>query len=116
MRILVRLLAENEVEKSTKVFVKTDKLGFPTIIPKDLRDVILSKEVRPYIRKNMVGALLTILSLYRVFPTKVIPSVSTIIEPFNGLSRIIDRDLLIESLKELNLYRSYKKNNRCRLY
>jgi len=116
VRVLVRLLAGNEVVKSTKVFVKTDKQGFPVIIPKDLRDVILLNEVRPHIRKKMIGALLTILSLYRVFPTKVNPSTSTITEPFNGLSKSLDSDLLIKSLKELGLYKSYKKNNRCRLY
>lgn len=116
MRITVRLLAENKVEKSSKVFVKTDKLGFPVIIPKTIRDTILSKEVYPHIRKKMIGSLLTILSIFRVFRTNVKPDLSSIIEPFNGLSRSLDSSLMIESLKELKLYQSYRSNSRCSLY
>jgi hypothetical protein len=115
-RILVRRLANVEVEKSTSVFVKTDKHGFPVIIPKLLRDSILFKELPTHKRKKLIGALLTCLSIHRVFPTKVDPDLSTIIAPFNGLSQTLDSSLLIKSLKELNLLKSYTKNNRCSLY
>jgi transposase len=64
----------------------------------------------------MIGALLTVLSISRVFPTKVKPDLSTITDPFSGLSKSLDRDLIIKSLKELKLYKSYKKNARCTLY
>lgn len=112
----VRLLADSEVVKSNSIFVKTDKLGFPVIIPKDLRDVILSKETPFYLRGRMVGALLTILSIGRVFSTKVEPTLKTIIEPFNGTSKTLDGSLLINSLKELNLYQSHDRLEKCKLY
>jgi hypothetical protein len=63
-----------------------------------------------------VGALLSILSIHRVFPTKVDPSVSTIVDPFNGTARFLDPLLIIKSLKELRLYSSYTRNVRCSLY
>jgi len=116
MRITVRRLANNEVEKSTSVFVKTDKGGFPTIIPKPIIEAILNKEVPTHKRKKLIGSLLTCLSIHRVFPTKVDPSIDTIMAPFNGLSKTLDRSLLIKSLKELKLYNTYTKNSRCSLY
>lgn len=112
---MVRILAENEVVKSSSIFVKTDKHGWPTIIPIEIRDMVL-KDHSPDFKKLLVGALLTVLSIHRVFPTKVDPSVSTIINPFNGQARTLDPSLIIKSLKELKLYSSYTKNSRCSLY
>jgi hypothetical protein len=116
MRIVVRRLANEEVVKSTSIFVKTDKDGFPTLIPKLIVSSILNKELPTHKRKKLVGALLTCLSVHRVFPTKVDPSLDTILTPFNGLSKTLDRSLLIKSLKELNLFKEYTKNSRCSLY
>jgi hypothetical protein len=116
LRIMVRLLAQNEVVKSSSIFVKTDKHGCPTIIPFEIRDEILLRDFAQGYKKLIVGALFTILSIHRVFPTKVIPSVDTIIEPFSALSKTLDRDLLVKSLKELGLYSSYTENKRCSLY
>jgi hypothetical protein len=115
LRITVRLLAKQEVEKSTSIFVKTDSKGCPVIIPKFIRDFILF-EVNPFKRRMMIRALLTILSINRVFSTEVDPSIDTVIAPFNGLSKSIDSSLLIKSLKELKLYNSYRKNDKCTLY
>lgn len=116
MRITVRLLAENDVVKSNKVFVKTDKFGYPTLIPKEIRDFILNKENQQFKRYRMIGGLLTVLSIHRVFPTKVTPKVDTILNPFTGVSKSLDIGLLTEALKELNMYQSYTKNKRCSLY
>jgi hypothetical protein len=116
LRIMVRLLAGNEVVKSSSVFVKTDKHGCPTIIPIEIREDILIKDYAQGYKKLIVGALFTILSIHRVFPTKVVPSVDTITDPFSALSKTLDRDLLIKSLKELRLFSSYTKNKRCSLY
>jgi hypothetical protein len=117
LRITIRLLAGQQVEKSTSVFVKTDKKGFPVIIPIYIRDHILDEsKIAPYIKKNLIRALITVLSINRVFPTKVEPTIDTIIAPFNGLSKTLDRSLLIKSLKELKLYNSYRVNKRCTLY
>jgi len=116
LRILVRRLANVEVEKSTSVFVKTDKIGFPVIIPKLLRDSILNKELPTHKRKKLIGALITCISIHRVFPTKVEPELTTILSPFSGLSQTLDNSLLIKSLKELKLYKVYTNNLRCSLY
>lgn len=116
MRIIVRLLAGQEVEKSSSIFIKTDSKGCPVIIPKFIRDFILINKVNPNEKKRMIGALITILSISRVFPTKVKPSLNTVLDPFNGLSKTIDSSLLIKSLKELKLYKAYNKNDRCTLY
>jgi len=97
----VRRLAENEVEKSTSIFVKTDKHGFPVLIPIKLRDSILNKELPTHLRKKLIGALFTCLSIHRVFPTKVDPSVKSIIDPFNGISKSLDSALIALSLKDL---------------
>jgi len=114
-RIVVRILAENDVVKSSSVFVKTDKRGWPTIIPIEIRDIIL-KDYSLDFKKLAVGALLTILSIHRVFPTKVDPSVSTVVADFNGQARILDPALITKSLKELRLYSSYTNNVRCSLF
>jgi hypothetical protein len=116
LRIIVRLLAGQDVEKSTSIFIKTDSKGCPVIIPKFIRDFILVNKVNPSEKKRMIGALITVLSISRVFPTKVKPSLNTVLDPFNGLSKSIDNSLLIKSLKELKLYKAYSKNDRCTLY
>jgi len=112
----VRRLANVEVEKSTSIFVKTDKIGFPVIIPKLLRDSILNKELPTHKRKKLIGALITCISIHRVFPTKVEPDLGTILAGFSGLSQTLDNSLLIKSLKELGLYKKYTNNLRCSLY
>lgn len=116
LRILVRRLANVDVEKSTSIFVKTDKHGFPVIIPILLRDSILNKELPTHKRKKIIGALITCISIHRVFPTKVKPDLESILSSFNGLSQSLDNSLLIKSLKELNLFKKYTNNLRCSLY
>jgi len=116
LRILVRRLANVDVEKSTSIFVKTDKHGFPVIIPILLRDSILNKELPTHKRKKIIGALITCISIHRVFPTKVKPDLESILSSFNGLSQSLDNSLLIKSLKELNLLKKYTNNLRCSLY
>jgi hypothetical protein len=101
MRITVRLLAQCPVEKSTKVYVKTDRRGYPTIIPSKLREGLLHRSSFPALLKYLGGAILTILSIHRVFPTKVKPSLDTITKPFSGASRILDCALIKSTLKDL---------------
>jgi len=112
----VRRLANVDVEKSTSIFVKTDKHGFPVIIPILLRDSILNKELPTHKRKKIIGALITCISIHRVFPTKVKPDLESILSSFNGLSQSLDNSLLIKSLKELNLFKKYTNNLKCSLY
>lgn len=60
--------------------------------------------------------MLTILSIHRVFPTEVKPSLETIQDPFNGLTKTLDVPLLKLALKDLGLLSAYRKNTRCSLY
>jgi len=89
LRIIVRLLAGQEVEKSSSIFIKTDSKGCPVIIPKFIRDFILINKVNLNEKKRMIGALITVLSISRVFPTKEKPSLNTVLDPFNELSKIL---------------------------
>jgi hypothetical protein len=66
--------------------------------------------------KKVIGALLTIISIHRVFPTSVKPSLDTILEPFAGVSTTLNPVVLKKALKELKWYKSYNINNKASLY
>jgi hypothetical protein len=54
----------------------------------------------PFNKKNIVG-ILTMLSIFRVFKTKVKPSFSTITDPFTGFVKSIPNPLIVKALKEI---------------
>lgn len=89
MRITTRRMAKLTVIPSSKTFVKIDELGFPTIIPKRLVSILNDRSNRSYI----IG-ILTFLSIYRILNVKVKPSLDSIISPFTGKYRTLDRDIL----------------------
>jgi len=62
--------------------VKRDPHGLPTIIPLNLRKVLLE----PSKNIGIVRATLCILSVFRTFKVPVKPSLDSIIEPFSGIS------------------------------
>lgn len=68
------------------VGVRVNQYGLPVIIPPSLRRSLdLSDESRATTR-----CILTLLSIFRVFPTKVKPDLGTIIDPFTGITRELD--------------------------
>jgi len=87
LRIVTCYLAGTPDKLSrSKVRVRLDRHGLPVIIPWSLRqDLSLSLE-----QANVTRATLTLLAIFRVFPTKVVPDLSSITEEFNGLSRSLD--------------------------
>jgi len=98
LRLVIRSLAGNPEPKFLKgVMVKRDHNGLPTIIPSSLRKALLDFSNN----QRLVVCILSILSVFRVFPTKVRPSLGTIIEPFNGIIRTIDSSLIKRALAEL---------------
>lgn len=101
MRLTVRRLSGIELEVSKKIFVKLNKYKFPAIIPLDLCEDILNKD-KPW-RSRLIVAVLSLISLFRVLPTKVKPDLTSIIEPFNGVSRSLDATLIREALVRLNM-------------
>lgn len=98
MRLVIRSLAGNPEPKFLKgVMVKRDHNGLPTIIPLSLRKALMDFRSN----QRVVVCILSILSVYRVFPTKVRPSLGTIIAPFDGLYRTLDSSILKRALGEL---------------
>jgi len=64
--------------------------------------------------KGNVGVkfILTVISIYRVFPTVQRAKLSTILDPFSGISRCIDFALLKRAKKDLRLYAVPKFNHK----
>lgn len=82
----------------TKVAVKKDHNGIPTIIPKFLRDeIVMTSESNA----KVVIAILTILSIFRTFHVNIKPSFKTIAAPFTGVTKILNNDLLTSVISGL---------------
>lgn len=98
---------------SGQIMVRKDRWGLPVIIPKFLRlfirlyyvyicnPSIFLKEYKGI--NNIITCILSILSIFRVLPTKPLPSLDTIINPFNGILKSIDSAMLVSAMKELPL-------------
>nr|UPW42221.1 MAG: putative RNA dependent RNA polymerase [Jiangsu mito-like virus 14] len=98
LRLVIRSLSGSpETSFHKGVMVKVDHTGLPTIIPLSLRIAL-----RDY-RNNqvLVACILSLLSVFRVFPTKVKPSLGTIIAPFDGVTRTFDSTAISLALAEL---------------
>lgn len=67
------------------IIVQRDSHGLPSIIPFDLRLLVLNFKDN----QKKVRSLLTLLSVYRVFPTKPRPKLDTITDPFNGIAKTL---------------------------
>jgi hypothetical protein len=84
LRLVVRFLAGSpETVYTNGVRVRVNRHGLPVIIPYGLR-ILLGTSTTEALVTRLV---LTCLSIFRTFPTKVKPSLDSIIEPFNGLVR-----------------------------
>lgn len=98
LRLVIRNLSGSPEPLYLKgVMVKRDHNGLPTIIPLSLRKLLLNFRDN----QRVVVCILSILSVFRVFPTKVKPSLGTIIAPFDGMNRSIDTAILKKALVEL---------------
>lgn len=98
MRLIIRSLSGNpEPNCLTAVRVKRDHNGLPTIVPSSLRKLLLNFRNE----QRAVVCILSIISVFRVFPTKVKPSLGTIIEPFGGITRTFDSSVIKLALDEL---------------
>lgn len=82
--------------------VKRDAKGYPTIIPKPLRSILIDRDHIEHIR--ITKAVFTVLSVFRTFATKVKPSMDNLILPFNGLARELNYSELARALKAMKLY------------
>jgi hypothetical protein len=100
-RLCIRfLIGSPEVDPLKRgVYVKRDSFGIPSIIPIELRHKLMD-------RKNLgVKFILTLISIYRVFPTVQRPKFGTIISPFGGTNRTLEFGLLRRAYADLQLYK-----------
>jgi len=87
MRLTVRYLAGTPDKLCiTKIRVRVDHNGLPVIIPFPIRKLLSLEEEHGKITR----AVLTLLSIFRVFPTKVKPDFTSITGEFTGLSQSLD--------------------------
>jgi len=107
LRLVIRNLAGQSSERG-KTLVQCDSHGLPTIIPWKLREQILLvrligplKEGYDRPNPNIIVAILTAISIFRVFQTSVKPSLKTIVEPFKGKTRTLNVSLILASLVSL---------------
>jgi len=73
------------------VGVRVNQYGLPVIIPSALRKELSLAEAS----RITTRTVLTLLSMFRVFPTKVKPDLSSIVEPFSGINRSLDNIKMI---------------------
>jgi len=79
MRLVIRSLA-GQPDHCRKIMVKVDSKGLPMIIPSLFRHNLLNLK-----NQRVVIGILTIISLYRVFPTRVKVSINSLIDPCTGI-------------------------------
>jgi len=103
-RIITRKLARVPIVPSKKIFIRLDNCGLPRILPIGMRDAIVSFNVAPHKDKNnLVTAILTAVSIFRVMPTKVLPSLDTITSNFTGRYFYLRSSLLEKVVNKLNI-------------
>nr|UPW42098.1 MAG: putative RNA dependent RNA polymerase [Guangxi sediment mito-like virus 1] len=96
LKLCIQSLAGNpQLEYSKGICVARDDHGLPLIIPYNLRLFFVNKDWK------MVRVILTVLSIFRVFPTTPKISLSTILDPFTGVVQSFDQHLLRRALGEL---------------
>lgn len=103
LNITTRKIAKIDIEPSKSIFVKLDRYGFPSIIPKEIVKSINVDVEDLGSRKLFIVGILTVLSIFRVFPTKVKESMDTITNKFSGLSRELDRVDIQSALSTLGI-------------
>nr|UPW42139.1 MAG: putative RNA dependent RNA polymerase [Zhejiang mito-like virus 8] len=102
-RLLIRYLADQAetIIPSSGIRVKRDKLGIPRIIPGELRARIVSKE------QLIIRLVITIISVYKVMPTRAKVKVNTITDAFVGDFKTFDCSRAIKDMR-LKLYDNRK--------
>lgn len=74
-------------------------LGIPLIIPFTLREVLRFRDFKE--NRGVIIAILSVLCIFRVFPTKVKPDLGTITSPFSGISKILEINQVRCALDEI---------------
>lgn len=102
MRLTIRTLA-GQPDKCMKIHVKVDMNGLPKIIPYNLRKILLLKGGNLQFYRHKIIGILTLLSIFRVFPTCPKIKFSTITDEFKGSVRTFDSVLIRKAIKDLGI-------------
>nr|WNV55399.1 RNA-dependent RNA polymerase [Hypoxylon fendleri mitovirus 1] len=102
---LIRYFAGTPLSETykSKVLVKVDKNGLPSILPLSLRLSIVDYDRILDIRK--IVALLSFIGIYRVLKTKPAISFDTITDKFSGVSDTLSGDIIDRVLRLYNVPR-----------
>lgn len=107
LRLTTRALAGSpEVNTYGVIRVKRDRFGLPTIIPLWLRYLLIqfienNGHMETQKARKAVIAILTLLAIFRIFPTKVKPSLETITAPFTGRAKTLSPEMVKEALQSI---------------
>lgn len=107
LRLTIRALAGSpEQICQGAIRVKRDKFGLPTIIPLWLRYLLIqfienNGHLETQKARKAVIAILTLLSIFRIFPTKVKPSLDSITKPFDGKAKSLNPEMVKEALDSI---------------
>jgi len=77
-----------------------DKQGYPAIIPLRWREILIKND--PSDDRLIVG-ILTCLTIFRCFPTNARESFKTLTDPFTGITRVFDLDLVRRAVRDLGI-------------
>jgi hypothetical protein len=95
-------------------YIKIDSNGLPKILPLKLRHFLKECDLAKHSR--IIGAILSMISIFRVFPTHVKPKLDSIISSFTGSVKTFSSyklKLACEDLLENNINR--KPNFDCKI-
>lgn len=83
--------------------VRVNQYGLPVIIPPSIRKELSFDTVESRVTTRCI---ITLISIFRVFPTKVKPDLGTITSPFSGTSRTLDESQMSSIVK--NFVKGFK--------
>jgi len=101
LQLTVQALNGSPIFGMSSPRVKRDHYGMPTIIPAPLRAILRDKSHKDWLKVSK--ATFTVLSIFRVFTTKVSPVTDTITAPFTGISRSLNKTVLHTVIKEMKI-------------
>jgi len=103
LRIVSRYLAgQDHTILPNGVCLKLDHTGLPTIIPLSLRKILRNADLIK--DKKIIVCILSILSMFRVFPTSPSPSLDTIVSEFTGTTRCFESTVVKKALRDLSIH------------
>lgn len=97
---------------NSRIYVKRDRSGIPTILPGTFRHILRKVISDPLLKERsdmlpQISQILTLLTVYRVFSVKTPVSLDTVVSEFTGTSRTFSPEKIRKALIDL-LGKQYK--------